>query len=90
MVNVVVDGEEGFGNLLHWNLKEILRKEFVLSRTTNNCSSCEKSGGHCGFENSEFISELAIMVDINYFNHLIVSLVCDLSCDSKLFNTPER
>ena len=49
MVNVLVDvdGEEGFGNVLHWKFTEILRQGFVLSWTANNCSSCEKSGVDC-------------------------------------------
>ena len=38
MVNVPVDidGEEGFGNLLHWKFMEILRQGFVMSWTAND------------------------------------------------------
>lgn len=52
---VYVNGDDGKEVLLKSNYTEILEEGFVLSWNEANCSSCENSGGHCGYDNSEFV-----------------------------------
>ncbi|XP_057950539.1 LEAF RUST 10 DISEASE-RESISTANCE LOCUS RECEPTOR-LIKE PROTEIN KINASE-like 1.2 [Malania oleifera] len=49
-VEVPVDAT-GYGK----NVTEMLKNEFVLNLSEQNCSDCEESGGRCGFDNTEFI-----------------------------------
>ncbi|XP_061368213.1 LEAF RUST 10 DISEASE-RESISTANCE LOCUS RECEPTOR-LIKE PROTEIN KINASE-like 1.2 [Gastrolobium bilobum] len=44
MVNTSVEDEKG------GNIKEALRKGFVLDWNASNCSECTSSGGRCGFD----------------------------------------
>ncbi|WCJ21928.1 Protein kinase superfamily protein [Euphorbia peplus] len=37
------------------NYTEILKSGLLLNWTAPNCSTCERSGGRCGFENNEFV-----------------------------------
>ncbi|KAJ9187267.1 hypothetical protein P3X46_002744 [Hevea brasiliensis] len=42
-------------SLFHKNYTEILKMGFLLNWTAHTCSTCEGSGGRCGFENHEFV-----------------------------------
>ncbi|KAL5726527.1 non-specific serine/threonine protein kinase [Ranunculus cassubicifolius] len=58
MVNAPVDIDEGtnYETLAKMSYLDVLREGFHLKwPITNNCSACEKSGGHCGFEHSNFV-----------------------------------
>ncbi|XP_011008307.1 PREDICTED: probable serine/threonine-protein kinase At1g18390 isoform X2 [Populus euphratica] len=46
---------EDIGSLLGENYREVLKMGFLMNWTAHNCSTCERSGGRCGFENNEFI-----------------------------------
>ncbi|KAG6745812.1 hypothetical protein POTOM_050322 [Populus tomentosa] len=48
-------GEEDIGRLFRVNYTEVLKTGFLLNWTAHNCSTCERRGGCCGFENNEFI-----------------------------------
>ena len=48
-------GEEDIGSLLRANYTEVLKMGFLMNWTAHNCSTCESSGGRCGFENNESI-----------------------------------
>ncbi|KAK4843730.1 hypothetical protein QYF36_011913 [Acer negundo] len=43
------------GNLLQMNYTEILKTGFILNWTAHSCSSCEVSGGRCGFDDKKFV-----------------------------------
>ncbi|XP_059454407.1 LEAF RUST 10 DISEASE-RESISTANCE LOCUS RECEPTOR-LIKE PROTEIN KINASE-like 2.1 [Corylus avellana] len=57
LVDVPVDMLFGVNltSLSQMNYTEILKMGFLLNWTAPNCSSCEKSGGRCGFDNGEFV-----------------------------------
>ncbi|XP_021638866.2 LEAF RUST 10 DISEASE-RESISTANCE LOCUS RECEPTOR-LIKE PROTEIN KINASE-like 1.2 isoform X3 [Hevea brasiliensis] len=42
-------------SLYNKDYTEILKLGFLLNWTAHNCSTCERSGGRCGFENHEFV-----------------------------------
>ncbi|KAK9278444.1 hypothetical protein L1049_028009 [Liquidambar formosana] len=44
-----------FESLWKTNYTEILKMGFVLNWTANNCSNCERSGGHCRFDDNKFL-----------------------------------
>nr|TKR90340.1 hypothetical protein D5086_0000234550 [Populus alba] len=48
-------GEEDIGSLLRANYTDVLKMGFLMNWTARNCSSCERSGGRCGYENTAFI-----------------------------------
>ncbi|XP_050237460.1 LEAF RUST 10 DISEASE-RESISTANCE LOCUS RECEPTOR-LIKE PROTEIN KINASE-like 1.2 isoform X2 [Mercurialis annua] len=49
-------GDPAFDDkLFTMNYTEILKTGFVLNWTAQNCSTCQGSGGRCGFENNEFV-----------------------------------
>ncbi|XP_065860755.1 LEAF RUST 10 DISEASE-RESISTANCEUS RECEPTOR-LIKE PROTEIN KINASE-like 1.2 isoform X2 [Euphorbia lathyris] len=43
------------GKLSTMNYTDILKSGILLNWTAPNCSTCERSGGRCGFENNEFV-----------------------------------
>ncbi|KAI3467057.1 hypothetical protein Pfo_023720 [Paulownia fortunei] len=54
--NVVapVEGYGDEGNNGRVNLAEVLRRGFVLNWTASDCSTCENSGGRCGFNATNY------------------------------------
>ncbi|KAL9375028.1 hypothetical protein Peur_031907 [Populus x canadensis] len=46
---------EDISSLLGENYGEVLKMGFLMNWTAPNCSTCESSGGRCGYENNEFI-----------------------------------
>ncbi|XP_061953925.1 LEAF RUST 10 DISEASE-RESISTANCE LOCUS RECEPTOR-LIKE PROTEIN KINASE-like 1.2 [Populus nigra] len=46
---------EDISSLLGENYGEALKMGFLMNWTAPNCSTCESSGGRCGFENNECI-----------------------------------
>ncbi|KAK1565081.1 hypothetical protein Q3G72_018272 [Acer saccharum] len=53
---VPVDVESiNIANLWQMNYTEVLKMGFLLDWTTHNCTSCEASGGRCGFKDSKFV-----------------------------------
>lgn len=45
-----------FTSLLRMNYTEVLKMGFLLNwRAAPDCQHCEKSGGHCGFDNNKFL-----------------------------------
>ncbi|KAL6281607.1 hypothetical protein ACE6H2_018488 [Prunus campanulata] len=54
-VNLPVHEAVGVDALLRMNYTEILKMGFLLNWTAQNCSTCEKSSGRCGFKNNEFV-----------------------------------
>ncbi|KAF8369534.1 hypothetical protein HHK36_032443 [Tetracentron sinense] len=50
-----VDEDGGFEKIIDLNFTYYLKEGFLLNWTAMNCSECEGSGGHCGFDNSEFM-----------------------------------
>ncbi|XP_037492095.1 LEAF RUST 10 DISEASE-RESISTANCE LOCUS RECEPTOR-LIKE PROTEIN KINASE-like 1.2 [Jatropha curcas] len=56
LVNSPLHATGDFDNsIFQKNYTEILKMGFMLNWTAHNCSSCEISGGRCGFENNEFV-----------------------------------
>jgi hypothetical protein len=53
--NAPIHTGEDIGSLLGENYGEVLKMGFLMNWTARNCSTCERSGGRCGFENNEFI-----------------------------------
>jgi hypothetical protein len=53
--NAPIHTGEDIGSLLGENYIEVLKMGFLMNWTAHNCSTCESSGGRCGFENNEFI-----------------------------------
>ncbi|KAG6746841.1 hypothetical protein POTOM_049212 [Populus tomentosa] len=53
--NAPIHTGEDIGSRVGANYNEVLKMGFLLNWTARNCSTCERSGGRCGFENSEFI-----------------------------------
>ncbi|XP_058008459.1 uncharacterized protein LOC131182947 [Hevea brasiliensis] len=54
-VNAPLHTRSDVYSLYNKDYTEILKLGFLLNWTTHNCSSCERSGGRCGFENHEFV-----------------------------------
>jgi hypothetical protein len=52
---MLLSTDEDIGSLLGENYGEVLKMGFLMNWTARNCSTCERSGGRCGFENNEFI-----------------------------------
>ncbi|PIN14987.1 Serine/threonine protein kinase [Handroanthus impetiginosus] len=51
----IVAPVEGYGNNgTVNNLEEVLRRGFVLNWSTSDCSTCENSGGRCGFNETTY------------------------------------
>ncbi|KAB5524393.1 hypothetical protein DKX38_022142 [Salix brachista] len=48
-------GEDIATSLNIADYSEVLKMGFRMNWTAHNCSACETSGGHCGFENGEFL-----------------------------------
>ena len=55
LVDVPVDVGVNFTSLLLMNYTEVLKMGFSLNWSADDCSSCERSSGRCGFENNEFV-----------------------------------
>ncbi|KAL9337591.1 hypothetical protein Peur_069360 [Populus x canadensis] len=53
--NAPIHTGEDIGSLLGENYREVLKMGFLMNWTAHDCSTCESSGGRCGFENNEFI-----------------------------------
>ncbi|PIN23716.1 Serine/threonine protein kinase [Handroanthus impetiginosus] len=49
---VPVEGQIDVENM--GNMKEVLRRGFVLNWSASDCRECEESGGHCGFNVTTF------------------------------------
>ncbi|KAF2295570.1 hypothetical protein GH714_033217 [Hevea brasiliensis] len=54
-VNAPLHTGSDLSSLFHKNYTEILKMGFLLNWTAHTCSTCEGSGGRCGFENHEFV-----------------------------------
>ena len=54
-VPVHLNASVEFTSLIHLDYVEILKMGFLLNWTVHSCSSCERSGGRCGFETNEFV-----------------------------------
>ncbi|XVF09559.1 hypothetical protein REPUB_Repub07fG0104400 [Reevesia pubescens] len=53
---VYIKDDVGFVSLLEMNYTEVLRVGFILNWTAHSCSNCKRSGGRCGFDNTnEFV-----------------------------------
>ncbi|KAK9266754.1 hypothetical protein L1049_003557 [Liquidambar formosana] len=52
---VDLGADHEFQSLWKTNYTEILKMGLVLNWTANNCSNCERSGGHCRFDDNEFL-----------------------------------
>ncbi|XWS50755.1 hypothetical protein CRYUN_Cryun12cG0114800 [Craigia yunnanensis] len=53
---VFIKDDVNFVSLLAMNYTEVLRTGIVLNWTAHSCSNCKRSGGRCGFDNTnEFI-----------------------------------
>ncbi|KAK6925281.1 Wall-associated receptor kinase, C-terminal [Dillenia turbinata] len=50
-----IDGGINMENFARMNYQEVLKMGFVLQWGGDNCSKCNSSGGHCRFENNEFV-----------------------------------
>ncbi|XP_061350606.1 LEAF RUST 10 DISEASE-RESISTANCE LOCUS RECEPTOR-LIKE PROTEIN KINASE-like 1.2 [Gastrolobium bilobum] len=57
MVNapLYMNAAVNFSSLLRMNYTEILKMGFLLNWTAPDCQYCEKSGGRCGFDGSQFL-----------------------------------
>ncbi|KAJ6868512.1 hypothetical protein NC651_033555 [Populus alba x Populus x berolinensis] len=53
--NAPIHTGEDIGSLVGANYTEVLKMGFLMNWTARNCSTCESSGGRCGFANNEFI-----------------------------------
>ncbi|KAJ6970089.1 hypothetical protein NC653_034614 [Populus alba x Populus x berolinensis] len=53
--NAPIHTGDDIGSLHPTNYTEVLKMGFLLNWTAPNCSTCERRGGRCGFENNEFI-----------------------------------
>ena len=54
-VHLPFDDAVNVDALMQMNYTEILKIGFILNWTAQNCSSCQRSGGRCGFDNNEFV-----------------------------------
>ncbi|XVF09561.1 hypothetical protein REPUB_Repub07fG0104700 [Reevesia pubescens] len=52
---VYIKDDVGFVSLLEMNYTEVLRVGFILNWTAHSCSNCKRSGGRCGFDNTNDI-----------------------------------
>ncbi|KAL9375026.1 hypothetical protein Peur_031905 [Populus x canadensis] len=52
--NAPIHTGEDICSLLRENYLEVLKMGFLMNWTAYDCSTCERSGGRCGFENNEF------------------------------------
>ncbi|KAM7280801.1 hypothetical protein ACFE04_007935 [Oxalis oulophora] len=56
VVNVPMDvGSDELEGLFGMSYTDVLEIGFLLNWTAQNCNSCERSGGRCGFDNKEFV-----------------------------------
>ena len=53
--NAPIHTGEDIGRLFRAHYREVLKMGFLMNWTAHNCSTCESSGGRCGFENNESI-----------------------------------
>eukprot|EP00257_Ricinus_communis_P026734 XP_025014148.1 LEAF RUST 10 DISEASE-RESISTANCE LOCUS RECEPTOR-LIKE PROTEIN KINASE-like 1.2 isoform X3 [Ricinus communis] len=61
-------------NVLTTNYTEFLKMGFVLNWTAHNCSTCEGSGGRCGFDNINFLLHQTFSIIKNaYHPYLLLS-----------------
>ncbi|KAJ4841505.1 hypothetical protein Tsubulata_033675, partial [Turnera subulata] len=54
-VNAPVRAVDDVGTLIDMNYADVLKTGFFLDWSAYNCSTCERSGGRCGFENNDFL-----------------------------------